>query len=457
MENKITIPEYFNSQFCDAASYDNYRKIASFVDGQKNSSRKILYTIMQKKIKDPIKVSQLCSKVAEFTEYLHGEASLGGIIVNLAQDFINTNNLPLLKRKGNFGTRFLNDPAASRYIFTCQEDYFSKIFTPEDTNILISQEFEGNQIEPKFLLPIVPLILINGSEAISTGFAQKVLPRNPIDIINHIIKRLQGHPGASQSSSIKLTPWFNGWKGDVVNEDGSWVFAGKMNTINSTTFEITEIPPNYDLASYLKVLDKLEDTGVIQSYEDNSDNGQFNFVIKMTKKNAEKFRKKQGLLATFKLVRRVSENFTMMDENNKITVDFKDANDILEKFISFRLEYYQKRKEYLIDKLTTTLREKVSKFTFLKYVIENGIDSIHKLSDEELEKLLSTIKNIIKINDSFDYLLNIPIRSISKTNFDKLKMEIMEHKKDLDNLQGTTPENIWIKDLEDLKKTIKGN
>src|SRR6056300_196271 len=100
----MKISEFFNNDYVDQASYDNLRKIASLVDGQKNASRKILYTVLEKNIKEKVKVSQLGSKVAEYAEYLHG--SLDGVVVNLAQDFTGTNNIPLLQKKGNFGTRF---------------------------------------------------------------------------------------------------------------------------------------------------------------------------------------------------------------------------------------------------------------------------------------------------------------------------------------------------------------
>jgi DNA gyrase/topoisomerase IV subunit A len=81
-QNTRKITEFFKSDYVDQASYDNLRKIASLVDGQKNAARKIIYTILQKNIKEKIKVSQLGSKVAEFAEYLHG--NMDGVIVNLA-------------------------------------------------------------------------------------------------------------------------------------------------------------------------------------------------------------------------------------------------------------------------------------------------------------------------------------------------------------------------------------
>ena len=116
IENTKKITEFFDKDYVNYSSYDNLRKVASGIDGQKNAARKILYTVLEKNIKEKIKVSQLGSKVAEFAEYLHG--NMDGVIVNLGQDFIGTNNLPLLQKKGNFGTRFSPEASASRYIYT---------------------------------------------------------------------------------------------------------------------------------------------------------------------------------------------------------------------------------------------------------------------------------------------------------------------------------------------------
>ena len=173
----MKIEDFLNTKLVNYASYDNLRKIASCVDGLKNAARKVLYTVHDKKIKEKIKVLQLANKCAEYSDYLHGD--LSGVVVTLGQDFSGTNNLPLIEKSGSFGTRSVNESAAPRYIFANGSKDFFKIFKYEDDDILIKQEFEGFQIEPKFYLPVLPMILINGSEGVSSGFAQKILGRNP--------------------------------------------------------------------------------------------------------------------------------------------------------------------------------------------------------------------------------------------------------------------------------------
>ena len=112
----IDISQFLNYEFADSALYMSYRAIPSYIDGLKNSHRKIVYTIKKKNLKNELKVYQLASMVASESNYIHGDSSLQGAVVTLAQDYTGANNLPILKGEGNFGTRFLNEASAARYI-----------------------------------------------------------------------------------------------------------------------------------------------------------------------------------------------------------------------------------------------------------------------------------------------------------------------------------------------------
>ena len=275
-----TTTDFFNKEYVDYSSYDNLRKIGSVIDGQKNAARKVLWFIQEKNQKNEIKVSQLDSKVAEFTEYLHG--SMAGVIVNLAQSHPGTNNLNMLYPEGNFGTRLIPDASAPRYIYTFGTKDFFDVFNKEDNPILEHQEFEGHRIEPKFMLPRLPLLLVNGSEGISSGFAQKILPRNPLGIKKYIKYRLS-HPGAPLKP-YKNPPWYRGYNGTIKAGEGDskWIIEGAF-TKKGNLVTITEIPIGYSLKSYKKILDKLEDEKKLQ-YTDYSETD-FLFEVKLPRDN----------------------------------------------------------------------------------------------------------------------------------------------------------------------------
>jgi len=445
----MNITDYFNTDVCNFASYDNYRKIGSVIDGLKPSSRKCVYTVIKNNINSPKKVSILKSDAAAQTQYLHGDQSLEGVIVSLAQDFSGSNNIPLFKREGAFGTRLIPAAAAGRYIFTCKEDYLDKIFRKEDEPILIEQNFEGDIIEPKFFVPILPMLLINGGIGLTTGFSQKILQHNPKDVIAYIEAKLQ-----KKKTLPKLKPWFNKFIGTVEESkekgEGSWVIKGKVDKISGNEVEITEIPVNYTLESYTEILDKLEDEKQIKEYKDLSDDGKFKFRVKLSRTDQGINANDPDILEKLKLTYLVTENFTSFDENNKV-VEYKNIYDLINHYYDVRLSFYQKRKEWLINDLTRKIIESVSKYTFINGVINNVI-VIARKEDEQIIKQLEKIDKIVKINDSYDYLLAMPMRSMTKANLEKLKELLKNLKARLDETKKQTVEEMWQKDLNEFKK-----
>ena len=89
--------DHLNKSLREYAIYTiENRALPAATDGLKPSQRKILYTGL--KIFKPgknLKVSQFGPKVSELTEYHHGEASLFGAIINMAQDYVGSNNCNL--------------------------------------------------------------------------------------------------------------------------------------------------------------------------------------------------------------------------------------------------------------------------------------------------------------------------------------------------------------------------
>jgi DNA topoisomerase-2 len=435
----MKISEFFNKDYVDQASYDNLRKIASLVDGQKNASRKILYTILEKNVKEKIKVSQLGSKVAEFAEYLHG--NLDGVIVNLGQDFPGTNNIPLLQKKGNFGTRFSQEASASRYIYTYGTDQFFELFKKDDTAILKHQFFEGQQIEPMFYVPTLPILLVNGSEGVSSGFAQKILPRNPTDIKKYIVGKLAG-----KDPKASLVPFYEGFHGTVEQgeNDSQWLIKGIAKVTGINKVEITEVPIGYDLKSYISVLDDLEDKKIIQSYRDKSEDDNFTFEVTIPSKSLKEWDHDE-LLNRLKLVKKVTENYTVIDENNKIVV-YESAKEILDHYIGVKLTSLEARKEHLKGRLEDEIRYDYSKYLFIKMIVEGAL-IISKRKNVDIVTDLDKVKDILSKDDSYDYLLNMNIMSLTEERMTKLESDIKQKKTDLDVLIKKSIQQLWSEEI----------
>ena len=112
-KDDVSFEEFINNDLIHFSKYDNDRSIPNLCDGLKISLRKILYSAFKKKLNSEIKVAQFSGYVSEHSGYHHGEASLNGAIIGLAQDYVGSNNINLFTPKGQFGTRLLGGKDAA--------------------------------------------------------------------------------------------------------------------------------------------------------------------------------------------------------------------------------------------------------------------------------------------------------------------------------------------------------
>lgn len=431
---EIKIQDLLNKQLVNYASYDNIRKIGSAIDGLKNASRKVIFTVLEKKIKEKTKVLQLSNKCAEYADYLHG--SLDGVVVTLAQDFAGTNNIPLLQKFGNFGTRCIQEASAPRYIFARGSDELFDLF--KDSEILEQQYFEGSRIEPKFYTPTLPMLLVNGSEGVSSGFAQKILPRNPENLKKYILEKLSG----KEPSEELLNPYAKDFKGNFrkdIENPNKWYIEGVVEHVKNNEYLITEIPFTYDLKTYTNVLDDLVESKTIIRYSSESD-GENILRFRVTLPRGVN----DSLISRLKLYKIVNENYTAIDENLKVR-EFKSAKEIIDYYIYIKLKFLQKRKTYIIEKLNKDFKILENKLRFLNMYISKEL-SITDKSKSELETELEKL-NFDKF-DGYSYLIGMPMYSLTTDKVKELETSIEKLKKEIETVTKTSIEQMWRKDLK---------
>ena len=204
---EIPIPDFINKELILFSMADNARSIPSSVDGLKPGQRKILFSCFKRNLRSEIKVAQLAGYVSEHSAYHHGEQSLCSTIVGMAQNFVGSNNLPLLDPIGQFGTRLQGgkDAASPRYIFTNLPSLARTIFHPSDDPLLTYLNDDGQNIEPEWYLPILPLLLVNGGDGIGTGWSTSIPNYNPRDVV-HNLKRLMRNEELEP-----IHPWYRGF------------------------------------------------------------------------------------------------------------------------------------------------------------------------------------------------------------------------------------------------------
>ena len=409
---KISLLDYFAKEIPAWGSYDNLRKICG-IDGLKLSQRKIIFAAFKRCKNDWIKTDTMCAQTQIDTNYIHGAANLETVINGLAASYVGSNNFPLLTgNSGGVGCRISPRPSAGRYTRIKLSDVSKSLFVESDDHILDRQFFEGQYIEPKHLLPIFPIIFLNGAEGLSTGFSQKIFPRNPDEIIEYIKKKISG----TVNPRMTLLPWFRGHLGrvEINSETGVAESFGVIKKNNMNSYTITELPIGVDYQKYIEQLDKFCEIGLIQNYIDKCDSktDMILFEIKTTREFTREHEDERTLYDALKLVKSLPETYCCIDEFGKVK-EFSSAKEILDTFIDMRIKYYDIRKKYLLSAIKQNIDILTSKYIFVKAIIDKTLKiSNRKKSDIIID--LEKMDKIIKLDDSYDYLLAIPIHQLTK-------------------------------------------
>lgn len=445
------ISEFFETDLPAYAAYDNVRKIAQVWDGMKISMRKIIFTLQNKYPRDFVKTETLANVCAAFTNYLHGAANLGGVCDTMAQSFVGANNYPLITgNSGGFGTRIRPVCSANRYTRVSLSEITKHLFLDADNRILEQQFFEGDYIEPKYFMPIFPVLFLNGSTGMSTAYAHNIFPRDPNEVISYIKKKLAG----TERPRLELAPWFRGFNGSVRKneESGFYECVGVIERNNTTSYTIKELPIGMEYSKYIEHLDKLCDDKIIVDYDDKCDTKKDNilFEIKTTREFTRKHEDIESLNKVFKLVKSLPENFTCIDENNRAKT-FETVQDILDNFIDIRLKFYQKRKDYLLKTMVDKLTQLASKYYFIKGVVDGQI-VVSKRKKDNIVAQLEKFEKIKKVNGTYDYLLAMQIYNLTQEKMEELKKLIEDGKDEYKKTKGTTIQDMWLADLKELQK-----
>jgi len=447
---KTTYESFIDNEYIEFSMEDNVRSIPSVVDGLKPSQRKILFTL-NKLNKGEMNVGEVFGYVKATAEYHHGPASLEQGIIGMAQDFVGSNNISLLEPIGSFGTRISggNDSSAARYIYTGLRNITKDMFMNEDKDILNYLEVDGKQVEPEYYVPIIPQILLNGTEGIGTGWSTKIPKYKIEDLIDYIDKKLDG-----VKRRAPLIPYFEKFTGDVFydEEKDNCVTRGIITRENTSTVRITELPINVWNDNYYAFLEKLIENKVIKSYQKYCTDEKVDIRVKMFREILAPLTDEE-LMDIFELESTINmSNMHLFDPIGKIK-KYNNPYEIIDDYYILRLDFYKKRRQFLLNKLNDKKIRLANIGKFINYVIKGEI-KINNVPMDKITKQLKT-KGIIEIDGSYNYLMNIPIYKLSKEELDKLKSEFTSVKEQIKELKSTTPEKMWHNDLINLKSSIR--
>jgi DNA topoisomerase-2 len=345
---------------------------------------------------------------------------------------------------GQFGSRLNPDASASpRYIFTYLNTLTPLIFRKEDDRILNYLDEDGQSIEPEFYLPIIPTLLVNGSDGIGTGWSTNISKYNPLSLIKVIKKKIE-----KPNIKYNINPDFKGWTGELDWNDEKYCYVTKgVYARTKKGVLVTELPINVWTEKYVTFLDGLCDDKKIKNYIDNSTDNTIHIDVHLWDET-----KDVEIESLLKLTSNISLNNMHTFLDNKI-VKWGSTEEMLDAWFDIRLKYYKTRKASWIEVLGQQYDKYYNILCFIQAVI-NGDIVVNNRKKDQLVKELADME-FVKIDDKFDYLLNIPVYHFTKEKFDEYKAMAKEMKSELALYRSMKPEDIWLKDLGELETALK--
>ncbi|ROJ30508.1 DNA topoisomerase 2-beta [Anabarilius grahami] len=476
----LSYNDFINKELILFSNSDNERSIPSLVDGLKPGQRKVLFTCLKRNDKREVKVAQLAGSVAEMSAYHHGEQALMMTIVNLAQNFVGSNNINILQPLGQFGTRINGgkDAASPRYIFTMLSPLAKLLFPAVDSSLLKFLYDDNQKVEPEWYIPIIPMVLVNGAEGIGTGWACKIPNYDPREIVNNINRML------NHQDPLPMLPRYKNFKG-IIHELGQnqYLVSGEVSVLDKNTIEIIELPVRTWTQAYKEsVLEPMlqgtdKTPPLINDYKEYHTDTTVKFVVRMTEEKLAQA-EAAGLHKVFKLQSSLTCNSMVLFDHMGCLKRYESVQEILKEFFELRLHYYKLRKDWLVGslgaesaKLSNQARfvlekiegklsiENKSKRDLIRMLLQKGYESDpvaawnkaqeKSLEDEEGEgnDSDSSVDSGSSSGPNFNYILNMPLWCLTKEKVEELLKQRDLKKAELNELQRKNSEDLWREDL----------
>jgi DNA topoisomerase-2 len=482
---QVSYTDFVNKELIHFSNADNIRSIPNVMDGLKPSQRKIIWSALKRNLRTEIRVAQLAGYVSEHAAYHHGETSLTGAITAMAQTFVGSNNINLLVPVGQFGSRLLGgkDAASARYIQTYLEPIVDTIYKKEDSAILAYTDDDGVKVEPETYLPVLPMLLVNGSLGIGTGFSTDVPPFHPLQVVNQLRTRLRGE--VETLAEVKLDPWWFGFKGRTMRQATAGVWSTHAIYVwddAKQTVTVTELPVGTWSKEYKEFLDGLLDpsdkpgsTGgggsgggsggasaaseaPLRSFDDLYNDVDVKFVLYFDqnqyygwKADIPGFEKKFQLVNTHR-----STNMVAFDSKGSLR-KFANVGEILENYYGARLGAYERRRQHQIGVLEAQHIETDARMRFIVAVLDERI-VLARASDESIvsairkEKLppISEPSEPASIK-AYEYLLRMRLDRLKATAVADLEKEMIALEERIASLRAMKPDTMWLADLDEFE------
>ncbi|MBE35254.1 MAG: hypothetical protein CMI16_06830 [Opitutaceae bacterium] len=468
----VRYDDFVNKELVLFSRADLQRSIPSVVDGLKTSQRKVLFACLKRKLRQDVKVAQLSGYVSEHAAYHHGEQSLASTIVGLAQDYVGSNNVNILVPSGQFGTRLQGgkDHASPRYVFTRLAPTCRAMFPEPDDALLKYLDDDGQSIEPDHYLPVIPFVLVNGADGIGTGWSTSIPNHDPRDVIRNVRRALDDEP------LVPMRPWYRGFRGTIEPEDENatrYVVTGR-HELDGDRLVITELPVRTWTADYKTFLEgegaaapsnprsSSKGEGVekrksaravplVADFREHHTDASVRFEITIAPESMDRVRR-EGVERVFRLTSRVSTTNMHCFDANGVMTKYASAIEIVEAFVSLRLEAYERRRLALARAAEIEVERLSNRARFVLAVSEGELVVAKKKKDDLVRELRGA--GYAVFSDSYEYLLGMPVWSLTRERVDALLTERDRTVDELERIRRTTARELWREDLTTLERTL---
>ena len=203
--HEVDLKETMEKSYIDyAMSVIAQRALPDVRDGLKPVQRRILYSMIELN-NGPDKPHRKCARIVGDTMgkyHPHGDSSIYGALVNLAQDW--STRYPLVDGHGNFGSVDGDGAAAMRYTEARLSKVSMEMLADINKNTVdFVPNFDDTEKEPTVLPSRFPNLLVNGTTGIAVGMATNIPPHNLTEVINAVVKIIDNNIEEDRETDIE--------------------------------------------------------------------------------------------------------------------------------------------------------------------------------------------------------------------------------------------------------------
>ena len=433
-------------------------------DGLKPVQRRILYSMYMDgntSIKPHRKSAKAVGQVMGIF-HPHGDSSIYEAMVRLSQDW--KNNLTLIDMHGNNGSIDDDPPAAYRYTEVRLDKNAEKLLNDIDKNtVTMTNNYDDSTLEPTVLPASYPLLLVNGSTGIASGYATNMAPHNLNEIVDATIYRLNNPECSVEDLMVfvkgpdfptggivqgldNIKEVFKTGRGKVVLRSKCEVLKGKTND----SIVVTEIPYEVIKCNLVKKINDIainKDIEGISEVRDESGRDGLKIVIEL-KKDANSEMILNYLYKNTDLQINYSYNNIAIVNHRPTLLSLSDA---LDAFIDFRKQVVLNRSVYLRDKKKARLHV-IDGLIKAVSILDSVIETIRRSNDKQDSKI-NLMNNFLFTEEQAEAIVNLRLYRLSNTDIVALKEECSTLIREISELESIISSKEILKSV--LTKELK--